>query len=138
LAFNLAFGLLAVRFDYPDVLRLPTDEVLARFREGGSSLVLLWWAFAMTAVLLAPLVVLLGLSLSGADGALVVVGITVGVLAALVQSSVWSGGPSSFPISPARRPIRPPPRRGARRSTSSSRRSTAISASPSASTSGTC
>ena len=59
IAFNVAFGMLAARFDYPDVLRKPTHEVLARFREGGRSLVLLWWAFALTALALAPAVVLL-------------------------------------------------------------------------------
>jgi hypothetical protein len=85
IAFNAAFALLAARFDYPDVLRLPTAEVLLRFRAGGWELVLLWWAFAMTAVLLAPLAILLGYSLEGADSTLVVVGIFVGVLAALVQ-----------------------------------------------------
>ena len=51
LAFNAAFALLAARFDYPDVLRRPTGEVLARFAAGGTPLVLLWWAFALTAVL---------------------------------------------------------------------------------------
>jgi hypothetical protein len=85
LAFNAAFALLAARFDYPDVLRRPTDEVLARFRAGGSSLVLLWWAFALTAVLFAPLVVLLARALSSADETLLALGATVGVLAALVQ-----------------------------------------------------
>jgi uncharacterized protein DUF4386 len=85
LAFNVAFGLLAARFDYPDILRLPTDEVLIRFRQGGSGLVLLWWAFALSAVLLAPLVVLLSHALEGADGTLLAVGTTVGVLAATVQ-----------------------------------------------------
>ena len=33
-AFNTAFGMLAARFDYPDILRRPTGEVLARFRAG--------------------------------------------------------------------------------------------------------
>ena len=41
LAFNAAFGLLAARFDYPDILRRPTGEVLTRFREGGTALVLM-------------------------------------------------------------------------------------------------
>lgn len=85
LAFNVAFGLLASRFAYPDILRRPTDEVLTRFREGGSGLVLLWWGFALTAVLLAPLAVLLSQSLDGADPALLAVATTVGVLAAAVQ-----------------------------------------------------
>ena len=84
-AFNAAFGLLAARFDYPDILRRPTREVLARFREGGTALVLLWWGFAITAVLLAPLVVLLSSAISDADGTLLAVATTVGVLAAVVQ-----------------------------------------------------
>jgi hypothetical protein len=33
--FNVGFTLLAVRFNYPDVLREPTHEVLRRFRECG-------------------------------------------------------------------------------------------------------
>lgn len=85
IAFNAAFALLAARFEYPDVLRLPTFEVLRRFREGGPGLVTLWWAFAMTALLMVPLVVLLAESLPGADPALLVVSLVVGVLAALVQ-----------------------------------------------------
>lgn len=55
LLFNVGFTLLARRFDYPDVLRHPTDEVLERFRQGGSSLLLIWWVFAVSAVLFAPL-----------------------------------------------------------------------------------
>ena len=85
LAFNASFALLGTRFDYPDILRRPTDEVLARFREGGSSLILLWWAFALTAVLFAPVVVLLSQAIADANGALLAVATTIGVLAAAVQ-----------------------------------------------------
>jgi hypothetical protein len=85
LAFNACFALLAARFDYPDVLRLPTGEVLERFRAGGTGLILLWWAFAMTAVLLAPAVVLFSTSLAGADGHLQIVAAFIGILAATVQ-----------------------------------------------------
>lgn len=42
LAFNASFAVLAARFDYPDILRRPTDEVLERFRQGGAGLVLAW------------------------------------------------------------------------------------------------
>jgi len=84
-AFNLSFGVLGARFDYPDILRRPTDEVLARFREGGTTLIMVWWAFMLTAVLLAPLVVLLGIALEGADNALLITGMAIGVLAAAVQ-----------------------------------------------------
>jgi hypothetical protein len=85
LAFNACFALLGARFDYPDILRRPTAEVLTRFREGGSGLVLVWWAFALSAVLLAPLVVVLAGALHGANGTLLAVGATVGVLASAVQ-----------------------------------------------------
>ncbi len=85
LGFNAAFALLAARFDYPDILRRPTPEVLTRFSAGGTGLLLLWWGFAMTAVLFAPLVVLVSSALDDADVALLAVGTTVGVLAALVQ-----------------------------------------------------
>lgn len=85
LAFNGAFAGLAARFDYPDVLRRPTRDVLAKFREGGTSLQLLWWAFALTAVLLAPLVVLFAAALPDADPTLLSVATTLGVLAAAVQ-----------------------------------------------------
>ena len=72
-AFNASFALLAARFDYPDILRRPTGEVLERFREGGTALVLLWWAFALTAVLFAPLVVLLSSAIGDADATLLAV-----------------------------------------------------------------
>ena len=84
-AFNVAFGALAATFDYPDILRRPTHEVLARFREGGTKLLLWWWTFAITAAALAPLAVLVAQALDDASGTLLVVGASVGVLAALVQ-----------------------------------------------------
>jgi hypothetical protein len=81
IAFNVAFGLLASRLDYPDILRQPTDEVLARFRQGGVALIMIWWFFALTALLLAPLAVLLSRSLPSATGTVLAIGATVGVLA---------------------------------------------------------
>jgi hypothetical protein len=85
LAFNLFFLLLARRFDYPDILRSPTGEVLSRFKAAGVGLKLLWYGFMLTAVFLAPLAVLLGQVL-GRDGlAIVPTATVVGVLAAVVQ-----------------------------------------------------
>ena len=84
-AFNLSFGVLAAKFDYPDILRRPTSEVLDKFRQGGTTLVLWWWFFALTAAALAPLAVLLARGLDDANGTLLILGATVGVLAALVQ-----------------------------------------------------
>lgn len=84
-AFNAAFTALSITFGYPDILRKPTSEVLARFRAGGSRLVLLWWGFAFSAIAFAPAVVLLSGELRGADATLLTITTTVGVLAALVQ-----------------------------------------------------
>jgi len=83
--FNLGFTLLAQRFDYPDVLRQPTHEVLLRFRQGRSSLLLIWWGFALSAVLFAPLVVLLAGDLGDADPTVVAMSVVVGLLASVVQ-----------------------------------------------------
>jgi Domain of unknown function (DUF4386) len=84
IAFNAAFALLGMRFDYPDILRRPTAEVLARFSEGGAALVLLWWAFALTAVLFAPVAVLFSQAIPDANGTLLAVATTIGVLASIV------------------------------------------------------
>jgi hypothetical protein len=43
---NIPYTLLITNFDYPDILREPTAEILARFAAGGSGLVWTWLAFA--------------------------------------------------------------------------------------------
>jgi hypothetical protein len=83
--FNVGFTLLAQRFDYPDVLRRPTHEVLERFRAGGSALIVIWWLFALSAVLFTALAVLLAIAVADADRTVVVLGAVIGVLASLVQ-----------------------------------------------------
>jgi len=85
LAFNGFFLLLGRRFDYPDILRRPTEEILNRFQSGGVGLKLVWFGFMLTAVLFAPLAVLLGQVLAGDDIAVLPTAIVVGVLAAVVQ-----------------------------------------------------
>ena len=81
--FNASFALLSKRFDYPNILRRSTPEILERFRAGGSSLVLLWWTFMLSGLLLIAGAVLLGQVL-GFRG-VVPVAMTIGVLAGLVQ-----------------------------------------------------
>lgn len=85
LAFNAFFFLLGRRFDYPDILRSPTEDILRRFQAGGVGLKLLWYGFMLTAVLLAPLVVLLGQVLARDGLAVVPTATAVGILAAVVQ-----------------------------------------------------
>jgi Domain of unknown function (DUF4386) len=86
IAFNLFFFLLGRLFDYPDILRRPVGEILSRFQGGGLRLKLVWYGFMLTAVLLAPLAVLLGQVLARDGLELVPVATTAGVLAGIVQS----------------------------------------------------
>jgi uncharacterized protein DUF4386 len=81
--FNATFALLGKRFDYPDILRRPTSEILERFRAGGSSLILLWWMFMLSGLLLIAAAILLGQALG--FGGVILLATTVGVLAGLVQ-----------------------------------------------------
>ena len=85
IAYNLLYTLLARGFDYPDILRQPTSQILDRFAAGGSRLVLTWWGFAMSAVLLAPAVVLVSATLADADPTVLALATAIGLLAALVQ-----------------------------------------------------
>lgn len=81
--FNVTFALLGKRFEYPDILRRSSSEILDRFHAGGSSLILLWWMFMLSGLLFIPAVVLLGQAL-GFTG-VVPLAVTIGVLAGLVQ-----------------------------------------------------
>ncbi len=42
LAFTVCFLLLQQLFEYPDILRQPTAEVLAKFAAGGTPLIAVW------------------------------------------------------------------------------------------------
>jgi hypothetical protein len=84
-AYNVLYTLLARSFDYPGSLRRPTAEVLARFEAGGSRLILTWWGFAMSAVLLAPTAVLVSATVSDANATVLALATSIGIIAALVQ-----------------------------------------------------
>jgi len=43
---NIPYTLLIVNFDYPDILRQPTSEILTKFHAGGDALIYTWLAFA--------------------------------------------------------------------------------------------
>jgi hypothetical protein len=85
IAFNAFFILLGQSFDYPNILRSPVGTVLSRFQAGGLQLKLLWYGFMLTAVLFAPLAVLMGQVLARDGLELVPVATAVGLLAATVQ-----------------------------------------------------
>src|SRR5262245_25044001 len=58
-AFTVCFTLLQMQFEYPDILRQPTADVLTKFQAGGTRLITIWYALALTSVLFVPAVVLL-------------------------------------------------------------------------------
>lgn len=81
--FTVLYAMLGKVFAYPAILRQPAAEVLERFAAGGSRLVLLWWAFALTPVAFIPMTV--GIARYLGDGILAQSSMVVGVAAALVQ-----------------------------------------------------
>lgn len=84
IAFNVTFFALQKRFDYPDILRRPTDEILRRFAAGGAGLRQLWYAFTFSAILFIPLPVLFH-GLFPVPPWYLAVGTTFGVIAGAVQ-----------------------------------------------------
>lgn len=85
ICFNVSFAMLAQQFEYPDILRQPTDYVLAKFLAGGTKLILTWWVFMLSAVLFAPIAVSLASYLPHNNQWLNQLVILFGTLAALVQ-----------------------------------------------------
>jgi hypothetical protein len=83
--FNLFFGLLQARFDYPDILRRPPDEVLRRFAAGGPGLIALWYGFALTPALFLPAAVLLRRALGRDQAAYLDLATPLAIAASLVQ-----------------------------------------------------
>ena len=57
---NVAFTGLGAVFDYPDVLKHPTDDVLASFRDSQGAVTTWFLALALSAALLAPVAVGVG------------------------------------------------------------------------------
>jgi hypothetical protein len=62
IAFNIPYAILAATYDYPDILRRTPAQALDLFAAGGASLIITWYAFALIALLLAPLSVALAVS----------------------------------------------------------------------------
>jgi hypothetical protein len=86
IAFNVVFFALGRAFEYPDILRKPTDYILKRFAEGGARLVRLWYAFAVTALLAIPMALLFQLVFVQQRPLLATASAIIGVLSGLVQA----------------------------------------------------
>ena len=85
IAFNVIFFLLQRTFEYPDILRKPTDYILSRFNAGGKQLIMIWYSFALTGLLFVPTAILVHQVFAGDDIPYMAVATTIGVLAGLVQ-----------------------------------------------------
>ena len=85
IAFNVIFFLLQRTFEYPDILRKPTDYILGQFNAGGKRLILTWYCFAITTLIFVPITILVHQVLAGDDLPYMVLATTVGVLAGIVQ-----------------------------------------------------
>jgi hypothetical protein len=83
--FTAAYAALAVRFDYPDILRQPAGEVLTRFHGREAELLPLWWGMFASALLFLPASAL-GAKALGLRGAARSALTLTGTLAGLVQA----------------------------------------------------
>jgi hypothetical protein len=100
LAFNGVFFALGRSFSYPDILRQPTAHILTRFAAGGRRLVVLWYVFALTAILTIPMTLLMA-GLFG-NHPLAVPSAILGVLSGLVQAMGLLRWPLLVPMLAAR------------------------------------
>jgi hypothetical protein len=87
IVFTVCFTLLQMQFEYPDILRQPTAEVLAKFQAGGPSLVVVWYVLALTAILFIPISLLVHRVLAdGESSTLLWIATTFGVVAGVAQT----------------------------------------------------
>ena len=56
----IPYIILTIIFEYPDILRQDSGIILTKFHEGGSSLILTWWAFAILGLPLLIAYILIG------------------------------------------------------------------------------
>jgi hypothetical protein len=83
-ALFIPYTILTIIFDYPDILRKDTADILTRFHEGGSSLIWTWFAFAITGLPLLPAYIMKGQKLEGKIP-MIRIASTFGVIGLIVQ-----------------------------------------------------
>jgi hypothetical protein len=87
LAFTVCFTLLQQLFEYPDILRQPTADILTKFAAGGVPLVAVWYALTLTAVAFIAVTLLLHPVLAERNAPMLLwVGTAFGVIAGLSQA----------------------------------------------------
>jgi len=82
---NIPYSLLIANFDYPDILRQPTSEILAQFQAGGNGLIFTWLAFAWVGLPILVGVMLLRRVLEDEHHQLTGIATAFGVVGGIVQ-----------------------------------------------------
>lgn len=82
---NIPFTLLMINFDYPDILRQPTAEILTRFQAGGDSLIYTWLTFAWVGLPLLLGAIMLKRILENENSPFLETATTLGVVGFIVQ-----------------------------------------------------
>lgn len=80
----IPYTILTMTFEYPEILRRDTEIILTKFHEGGSSLILTWWAFAILGLPLLIAYIMIGQKLENRLGFIKWV-TTFGVISGIVQ-----------------------------------------------------
>jgi len=80
----IPYIILTSTFEYPDILRQDAGTILTKFHNGGSSLILTWWAFAILGLPLLIAYIKIGQKLENQIG-FVRWATTIGVISGIVQ-----------------------------------------------------
>lgn len=83
-ALFIPYTILTMIFEYPDILRKDTAEILTRFHDGGNKLIWTWFAFAITGLPLLPAYIMTGQKLEGRIP-MMRIATTFGVIGLIVQ-----------------------------------------------------
>ncbi len=82
---NIPFTLIITNFDYPDILRQPTIEILTRFQAGGNALIYTWLAFAWVGLPILLGAIMLKRILADENSPFLETATTLGVIGFIVQ-----------------------------------------------------
>src|SRR5512137_1949495 len=82
---NIPYTLLIMNFDYPDILRLPVDQILTKFQSGGNALIYTWLAFAWVGLPMLFGAIMLKRILEKENSPFLETATTIGVIGFLVQ-----------------------------------------------------
>src|SRR5947208_6437028 len=80
----IPYTILTIIFEYPDILRKDTSDILMKFNEGGNKLIWTWFLFALGGITLIPAYIMIGQKLENRS-MLVRTATTFGVIGLVVQ-----------------------------------------------------